>query len=180
MDHNRRCQRNYIAVIPFFFVATLLLAIAGCYRYITFPVSTEEIGLSPPYILVITNDTAEQIRIRPNSTGQAKGYQARPIARGQSSEFAFQIVQLKVGSDDVTPTRHAVSTPYIESTGPNMARIFVEHGNAFNKEYLLDIGLRNKDWFRNWESDKPEPKRLPVKISDFNETLWFTGGPERP
>jgi len=27
---------------------------------------------------------------------------------------------------------------------------------------------------------KPEPKRLSVKVTDFNKTLWFIGGPERP
>jgi len=179
MDCTNHCRRNHTAIIRFFLIVMLLLTITGCYRYVTFPISTEEIGISPPYILVITNETADEIRIRPNSTGQAEGYPPRPIGPGQGSEFAFQIVKLKVGSDE-TPTHHAVSTPYIESPGPNAARIFVEHGNAFKKEYLLDIDLRNKDWFKIWESNEPIPKRLPVKLTDFNKTFWFIGGPERP
>jgi hypothetical protein len=175
----RRCTPA--GPLPWVLFISLMAVVSGCYRYVVFPVNTKVEALSVAYVLRITNDTGGEIHIRPNSTGESKGFTADALPRGQSFDSPLQLRKLKVGTDVETPTHEVVSSAYIEMAGqPNVARIIVEYGAGFSEVYDLDIDLENEHWFDTWELSKPEPKTLIIKLTDFSKSRWFRGGPEKP
>lgn len=181
MSHTSGHDRMSASYLRWLLSVTIVILISACYRYVAIPVITEVEGFSVPYLLRITNDTGGEIRIRPNSTGESKGFTAKIVRQREDFDIPLQLRKLKVGTDAETPTHEVVSTAYIEMAGqPNVARIFVEYGAGFSEAYDLDIGLESKDWFNTWELSKPEPKILLIKLVDFSKPRWFRGGPERP
>ena len=163
-------------------VGLTALLLTACAQREFFPVSVEEVGLSPAYQLEIRNMTSQTLTIRPLPDFRAE-HADKAIEPGQSFRCLVQVKRIRVGE---TYTREVVAGPYIGSgrLGPDRAYIQYRDEEGLKRDIVIAIG--SEAWFAPYTATPAAgaiaPKTITIILTDENmaKTRWFVKGPDAP
>lgn len=147
-----------------------------------FPVTVEEVGLSPAYQLEIKNMTSQTLTIGPLPDFRSEHHD-KTIAPGQSFSCLVQVKRIRVGE---TYTREVVAGPYIGSgrLGPDKAYIQYRDEEGLKRDIVIAIG--SEAWFAPYRATPAAgaiaPKTITIILTDQNmaKARWFVKGPDEP
>ena len=178
--HTRTARRTGTILCLTLGLAALLQA--ACAQREFFPVTVEEVGLSPAYQLEIKNMTSQTLTFRPLPEFREK-HGDKVIAPGQYLRCLVQVKRIRVGE---TYTREIVAGPYIGSgrLGPDKAHIQYLDEEGVKRDIVIAIG--SEAWFAKYTATPSAggvaPKTITILLTDVNMTKgrWFVKGPDEP